>query len=268
MLRAFEKLMGVEVIRPDVSGLMGAYGMALLASEAAEELQNQHSSLLDVDGLRSLQVSTSMRNCGLCSNNCMLTINAFSDGRTYVTGNRCDRGAGDMIQEKHKPVPNMVEVKLRRYFDYFLKKNIPEFEGKLRIGIPRVLNMYEDFPFWFTFFNQLGCEVVLSDYTTKDQYNKAIDTIPSDTACYPAKAVHGHIRDLAQAQVDLIWYPCIQHGPKEFSRDNNYHCPMVISYPELIRNNMQDVMGKTPFYAPFLPLADKKSLVPALDEMP
>lgn len=181
VLRAFEKLMGVEVIRPDVSGLMGAYGMALLASEAAEELQNQHSTLLDSDGLKSLQVSTSMRNCGLCSNNCMLTINAFSDGRTYVTGNRCDRGAGDMIQEKHKPVPNMVDIKLRRYFDYFLKKNIPEFEGKLRIGIPRVLNMYEDFPFWFTFFNQLGCEVVLSDYTTKDQYNKAIDTIPSDT---------------------------------------------------------------------------------------
>ena len=264
VLRAFEKLMGVEVIRPDVSGLMGAYGMALLASEAAEELQNQHSTLLDMAGLKSLQVSTSMRNCGLCSNNCMLTINAFSDGRTYVTGNRCDRGAGDMIQEKHKPVPNMVDAKLRRYFDYFLKKNIPEFEGKLRIGIPRVLNIYEDFPFWFTFFHQLGCEVVLSNYTTKDQYNKAIDTIPSDTACYPAKAVHGHIRDLAEAQVDLIWYPCIQHGPKEFSRDNNYHCPMVISYPELIRNNMQDVMGETPFYAPFLPLADKKSLVPAL----
>ena len=264
VLQAFEKLMGVEVIRPDVSGLMGAYGMALLASEAAEELQNQHSTLLDMAGLKSLQVSTSMRNCGLCSNNCMLTINAFSDGRTYVTGNRCDRGAGDMIQEKHKPVPNMVDAKLRRYFDYFLKKNIPEFEGKLRIGIPRVLNIYEDFPFWFTFFHQLGCEVVLSNYTTKDQYNKAIDTIPSDTACYPAKAVHGHIRDLAEAQVDLIWYPCIQHGPKEFSRDNNYHCPMVISYPELIRNNMQDVMGETPFYAPFLPLADKKSLVPAL----
>lgn len=264
VLRAFEKLMGVEVIRPDVSGLMGAYGMALLASEAAEELQNQHSTLLDMAGLKSLQVSTSMRNCGLCSNNCMLTINAFSDGRTYVTGNRCDRGAGDMIQEKHKPVPNMVDAKLRRYFDYFLKKNIPEFEGKLRIGIPRVLNIYEDFPFWFTFFHQLGCEVVLSNYTTKDQYNKAIDTIPSDTACYPAKAVHGHIRDLAEAQVDLIWYPCIQHGPKEFSRDNNYHCPMVISYPELIRNNMQDVMGEIPFYAPFLPLADKKSLVPAL----
>lgn len=193
VLRAFEKLMGVEVIRPDVSGLMGAYGMALLAAETAEELQKGESTLLDSEGLNSLQVSTTMRNCGLCPNNCMLTINAFSDGRTYVTGNRCDRGAGDMIQEKRKPVPNLVDVKLRRYFDYYLKKNIPEFEGKMRVGIPRVLNMYEDFPFWFTFFNSLGYEVILSDYTTKDQYNKAIDTIPSDTACYPAKAVHGLI---------------------------------------------------------------------------
>ena len=187
VLRAFEKLMGVEVIRPDVSGLMGAYGMALLAAETAEELQKGESTLLDSEGLNSLQVSTTMRNCGLCPNNCMLTINAFSDGRTYVTGNRCDRGAGDMIQEKRKPVPNLVDVKLRRYFDYYLKKNIPEFEGKMRVGIPRVLNMYEDFPFWFTFFNSLGYEVILSDYTTKDQYNKAIDTIPSDTAFSPAK---------------------------------------------------------------------------------
>ena len=192
VLRAFEKLMGVEVIRPDVSGLMGAYGMALLAAETAEELQKGESTLLDSEGLNSLQVSTTMRNCGLCPNNCMLTINAFSDGRTYVTGNRCDRGAGDMIQEKRKPVPNLVDVKLRRYFDYYLKKNIPEFEGKMRVGIPRVLNMYEDFPFWFTFFNSLGYEVILSDYTTKDQYNKAIDTIPSDTAFFPAKTGHGH----------------------------------------------------------------------------
>lgn len=124
--------------------------------------------------------------------------------------------------------------------------------------------MYEDFlyPFWFTFFNSLGYEVILSDYTTKDQcHNKAIDTIPSDTACYPAKAVHGHIRDLKECTVDFIWYPCIQHGPKEFSRDNNYHCPMVISsYPELIKNNMQEVLGDTPFHAPFLPLADKNPL--------
>ncbi|MDU2462906.1 acyl-CoA dehydratase activase, partial [Veillonella sp.] len=171
VLRAFEKLMGVEVIRPDVSGLMGAYGMALLAAETAEELQKEKSTLLDSNGLNSLQVSTTMRNCGLCSNNCMLTINAFSDGRTYVTGNRCDRGAGGMIQEERKAVPNLVDVKLRRYFDYYLKKNIPEFEGKMRVGIPRVLNMYEDVPFWFTFFNTLGYEAILSDYTTKEQYN-------------------------------------------------------------------------------------------------
>ena len=163
VLRAFEKLMGVEVIRPDVSGLMGAYGMALLAAETAEELQKGNSTLLDSEGLNSLQVATTMRNCGLCSNNCMLTINAFSDGRTYVTGNRCDRGAGGMIQEERKPVPNLVDVKLRRYFDYYLKKNIPEFEGKMRVGIPRVLNMYEDFPFWFTFFNTLGYEVILQN---------------------------------------------------------------------------------------------------------
>ena len=213
VLRAFEKLMGVEVIRPDVSGLMGAYGMALLAAETAEELQKEKSTLLDSDGLNSLQVSTTMRNCGLCSNNCMLTINAFSDGRTYVTGNRCDRGAGGMIQEERKAVPNLVDVKLRRYFDYYLKKNIPEFEGKMRVGIPRVLNMYEDFPFWFTFFNTLGYEVILSDYTTKEQYNKAIDTIPSDTACYPAKAVHGHIRDLANAQVDFCLVPLYSTWP-------------------------------------------------------
>lgn len=263
VLRAFEKLMGIEVIRPDISGLMGAYGMALLASETAEDA-TAVSGLLDLEGLRSLHVSTSMRNCGLCPNNCMLTINAFSDGRTYVTGNRCDRGAGDMIQEKRKPVPNMVDTKLRRYFDYYMKQNLPEFSGKLRIGIPRVLNMYEDFPFWFTFFHTLGCEVILSEATTKDQYNKAIDTIPSDTACYPAKAVHGHIRELAKEQIDLVWYPCVQHGPKEFSRDNNYHCPMVISYPELIKNNMKDVLQEIPIYTPFLPLADKKSLVSAL----
>ena len=293
VLRAFEQLLGVEVIRPDTAGLMGAYGMALLAAEHVEELAESYgvtvdatnssaatnggmtpdgvpydgiirSGLVDLEALQQLHVSTTMRNCGVCSNNCMLTINAFSDGRKYVTGNRCDRGAGDMIQEKHKTVPNLVDIKLRRIFDYYLKKNIPEFEGKLRVGIPRVLNMYEDFPFWFTFFNNLGCEVVLSSATTKDQYNSALDTIPSDTACYPAKAVHGHIRELANSQVDFIWYPCIQHGPKEYSKDNNYHCPMVISYPELIKNNMQDVLQDIPFESPFLPLADKKSLIPAL----
>lgn len=293
VLRAFEKLMGLEVIRPDISGLMGAYGMALLAAEAAETAMSiatttdtisaantnvgnigtvtdraatvpPRSRLLDARGLCSLHVATSMRSCGLCPNNCMLTINAFSDGRTYVTGNRCDRGAGDMIQEKRKPVPNMVEAKLHRYFDYYTKRNIASSDSKMRVGIPRVLNMYEDFPFWFTFFTTLGCEVVLSEFTTKEQYNKAIDTIPSDTACYPAKAVHGHIRDLVDAEVDIVWYPCVQHGPKEFSRHNNYHCPMVISYPELIKNNMQDVLQDIPLYTPFLPLADKKSLIPAL----
>ncbi len=266
VLRAFEQLLGVEVIRPDTAGLMGAYGMAILAQEAAEETKENYSTLADLEAIKSLAVTTTMRHCGLCANNCMLTINAFTDGRKYVTGNRCDRGAGDMIQEKHKPVPNLVDLKLKRIFDYYLKQNLPEFTGKKRVGIPRVLNMYEDFPFWFTFWNTLGYEVVLSDYTTKDQFNSALDTIPSDTACYPAKSVHGHIKQLANSQVDFIWYPCIQHGPMEYSHDNNYHCPMVISYPELIKNNMQDVLGDIPFVEPFLPLADKKSLVPRLKD--
>ncbi len=292
VLRAFEKLLGVEVICPDTAGLMGAYGMALLAQENLEETGADHSTLISVDDLKTLHVDTSMTHCGLCSNNCMLTINEFSDGRKYVTGNRCDRGAGDMIQEKRKVVPNLVEVKLKRIFDYYtngtatrklgLDKVTPfestEFDGstsktdtsptnaahKLRVGIPRVLNMYEDFPFWWTFFTRVGCDVVLSNATTKDQYNSAIHTIPSDTACYPAKAVHGHIRDLVQDKVDFIFYPCIQHGPKEYSKDNNYHCPMVISYPELIKNNMQDELKGILFHEPFLPLADKKSLIPAL----
>lgn len=268
VLRAFELLLGVEVIRPDTAGLMGAYGMALFAQEHAQEEGKMTSSLVDLEGLRSLRVETTMRNCGLCSNNCMLTINAFSDGRTYVTGNRCDRGAGKMIQEKHKPVPNMVAVKLHRIFDHYLKDNQPKGEKRGRVGIPRVLNMYEDFPFWYTFFNQLGYEVVLSSETSKDQFNSALDTIPSDTACYPAKSVHGHIKELVETGVDFIWYPCIQCGAHEYSRDNNYHCPMVISYPELIRNNMQDVLGTVPFMAPFLPLADKEPLISRLvDEL-
>ncbi|WP_277301673.1 acyl-CoA dehydratase activase-related protein [Veillonella montpellierensis] len=268
VLRAFEKLLGVEVIRPDTAGLMGAYGMALLAQEHAQEEDNHTSQLVNAEQLHTLQVETTMRHCGLCANNCMLTINAFSDGRTYVMGNRCDRGAGKMIQEKHKPVPNLITSKLRRIFDYYLKRNVPSHEAKGRIGIPRVLNMYEDFPFWCTFFTHLGYEVVLSSETTKEQYNSALDTIPSDTACYPAKAVHGHIKELVEQGVDYIFYPCIQAGPHEYSRDNNYHCPMVISYPELIRNNMQDVLKDTPFLSPFLPLADKKPLIPRLvDEL-
>lgn len=297
VLRAFELLLDRKVIRPNTAGLMGAYGMALLARErytgktadcsscamscpadkstAAADLQRtglksaapaMASTLLSYDALQQLTVAISMRHCGLCANNCMLTVNTFSDGRTYITGNRCERGAGESAPGKKVPVPNLAAAKLRRLFDYYTGKGIPAGTGRGRIGLPRVLNMYEDYPFWFTFFTELGYEVVLSDMTTKPLYESAMDTIPSDTACYPAKAVHGHIKNLIDKKVDLIFYPCIQRGPVEYSADNNYHCPMVVSYPELIRNNMPEVLGHTPFYTPFLPLDNRKKLIRRLKE--
>lgn len=265
VLRALEKLLGVTVIRPDTAGLMGAYGMALLAVEQWQTRPCQ-STLASPQALQSLQLQTTMRHCELCSNHCLLTINAFSDGRAYVSGNRCDRGAGSMIQEKTAPVPNLVKAKLHRLFTYYEKQNIPTAQARGRIGLPRVLNMYEDYPFWFTFFTKLGYEVILSSPTTPEQYKQGMDTIPSDTACYPAKAVHGHIAELAAAQVDFIFYPCIQAGPVEYSRDNNYHCPMVMSYPELIKHNMGEVLERCPVYTPFLPLDNEKRLILRLQE--
>lgn len=265
VLRAFEALLGTNVIRPDTAGLMGAYGMALIAAEQFDR-QPCASTLLTPDVLATLTVDTTMRHCGLCANNCMLTINTFSDGRSYVSGNRCDRGAGNMIQEKAPTVPNLVTVKLHRLFDYYNNKGVAADESKGRIGLPRVLNMYEDYPFWFTFFTKLGYEVVLSSPTTPEQYTAGMDTIPSDTACYPAKSVHGHIAELVRRHVDFIFYPCIQCGPVEYSKDNHYHCPMVMSYPELIRHNMEEVLGDTPIYTPFLPLDNKERLIPRLAE--
>lgn len=266
VLRAFEQLLGRTVIRPNTAGLMGAYGMALLAREACASNDCTHSSLLTLEEVNSFHTEISMRNCGLCTNNCMLTVNTFSDGRTYITGNRCERSLGNDIKPATTRVPNLVAAKLCRLFDYYTKRGISSHHSKGRVGLPRVLNMYEDYPFWHTFFTTLGYEVVLSDITTKPLYESAMDTIPSDTACYPAKIVHGHIKNLVQKDVDFIFYPCVQSGPVEYSVDNNFHCPMVVSYPELIRNNMQEVLAHTPFYAPFLPLDNKKKLTARLLE--
>lgn len=265
VLRAFESLLGRTVIRPDTAGLMGAYGMALLAKEVSVSDKKDKTTLLTKEELKTFDVSISMRNCGLCTNNCMLTVNSFSDGRTYITGNRCERGAGKNLSVPKVAAPNLVAAKLFRLFDYYKNKTLSSKElSKGSVGLPRVLNMYEDYPFWHTFFTSLGYEVVLSDTTTKPLYESAMDTIPSDTACYPAKIVHGHIKNLIHKKVSRIFYPCIQSGPVEYSADDNFHCPMVVSYPELIRNNMQEIIGNTPLYTPFLPLDDKKKLIPRL----
>ena len=263
VLRALEKLLGRQVIRPVISGLMGAFGMALISHDSYLQ-DNQPSQLLDQQGIASLQVSTSIRHCGLCTNNCLLTVNSFNDGRSFITGNRCERGASNSVGKKKKKLPNLYRTKYDLLFHYKPLKNAP----KGTVGIPRVLNMYEDYPFWFTFFTQLGYQVILSDPSSKRLFEKAMDTIPSDSACYPAKMVHGHIANLLEKKVDRIFYPCIQNGPTEGSRDNSFNCPMVMSYPEVIRNNMGEQLAdsNTPILSPFLPIHDKKRIIPRLQE--
>lgn len=263
VLRAFEKLLGRHVIRPSIAGLMGAFGMGLICRSAYHE-DHVKTSLVDPAQLDALRVTTSIRHCGKCTNNCLLTVNTFNDGRSFITGNRCERGAAGSTTQKKKRLPNMYTVKYNMLFN---RKSLPN-GPRGTVGIPRVLNMYEDYPFWHTFFTKLGYTVVLSAPSSKRIYAKALDTVPSDTACYPAKLVHGHIEDLLEKKVDRIFYPCIQNGPTEGSKDNTFNCPMVMSYPEVIRNNMAERLAATdtPYACPFLPLHDKKRLVPRLIE--
>lgn len=264
VLRAFEKLLGRQVIRPAIAGLMGAFGMGLIC-RTAYHADHEKTTLLSQQELSDLSVATSIRHCGLCTNNCLLTVNTFNDGRSFITGNRCERGAAGSAAVRKKPLPNMYKVKYNLLFNHYKPlENGP----RGTVGIPRVLNMYEDYPFWFTFFTKLGYTVVLSDPSSKELFEKAMDTVPSDSACYPAKMVHGHIENLLEKGVDRIFYPCIQNGPQEGSRDNSFNCPMVMSYPEVIRHNMIERLSDTNtlYLCPFLPLHDKKRIVPRLQE--
>ncbi len=264
VLRAFEKLLGRQVIRPSIAGLMGAFGMGLICRAAYQE-DHSNSSILTPAELASLSVATSIRHCGKCTNNFLQTENTFIDGRSFITGNRCERGAAGSIGAHHKALPNMYKVKYNLLFNQYKPlKNGP----RGTVGIPRVLNMYEDYPFWFTFFTTLGYTVVLSDPSSKSLFEKAMDTIPSDSACYPAKLVHGHIENLLEKGVDRIFYPCVQNGPDEGSKDNTFNCPMVMSYPEVIRHNMVERLSDTNtlYLCPFLPLHDKKRLIPRLQD--
>lgn len=264
VLRAFEKLLGRQVIRPAIAGLMGAFGMGLIC-RTAYHTDHEKTTLLSQQKLSDLSVATSIRHCGLCTNNCLLTVNTFNDGRSFITGNRCERGAAGSEAVRKKPLPNMYKVKYNLLFNHYKPlENGP----RGTVGIPRVLNMYEDYPFWFTFFTKLGYTVVLSDPSSKELFEKAMDTVPSDSACYPAKMVHGHIENLLEKGVDRIFYPCIQNGPQEGSRDNSFNCPMVMSYPEVIRHNMIERLSDTNtlYLCPFLPLHDKKRIVPRLQE--
>ena len=295
VLRAFEKIAGVNVFRPDVAGLMGAYGSALIAYDQWVDLTTPkpgqepidpstvRSGIATLEQLEKFHVELESRRCGKCQNNCLLTINTFSTGtenRVFITGNRCERGAeieGNVIDASNKKntgvedvgekLPNMFEWKYKRLFSYVPLK--PEKAPMGDVGIPRVLNMYENYPLWVTFCTKLGFRVRLSQRSSRNVYEKGIETIPSESVCYPGKISHGHVVSLLQQGVKFIFYPC---APYELQEDkgagNNYNCPIVTSYPEVLRNNVDELRQDDSilYMNPFLPIYDKERLAERLCE--
>lgn len=262
VLRSFELISEREAVRPDIAGLMGAYGAALIACE--RYVNNRESTLLKVDELEKFSYDTTLRRCEHCGNNCLLTINKFEHDREYVSGNRCDRGAG--IDKKKDHIPNLYDYKYRKLFGYVSLDKEAATRGT--IGIPRVLNMYENYPFWFTIFNALKFRVEISPRSSKKIYELGLETMPSESVCYPAKIVHGHIMSLVNKGVKLIFYPSLPYEKNEFKdADNHYNCPIVTSYSEVIKNNMDILKEKNiRFMNPFLPIDNKKRFVKRLYE--
>ena len=257
VLRAFELIVGKNVIRPDIAGLMGAYGSAIIARKQYEsnldmEYRSKIASAKDIDNLK---ITTSHVRCNGCENHCLLTINKFNDGKTHISGNRCEKGAGNA--NKNLDLPNLYKYKNERLFNYY--KPLSEIEAKRgTIGIPRVLNMYEDYPFWFTFLTNLGFRVVISEKSTRKTYEKGMESMPSESVCYPAKLSHGHIISLIEQGIKTIFYPCIPFSRQETEKaDNHYNCPIVISYSEVLKNNVEELKN-VKFLNPFLPFEPKK----------
>ena len=252
VLRAFEKIAGVDATCPDISGLMGAFGAALTAKS---HYTGQESTMLSLEQmLRLTYRSTSVR-CGGCSNNCMLTVNNFG-GRKHISGNRCEKGAGNA--GKGEKAPNLVEFKRKRLFNpYKPLENAP----RGTIGIPRVLNMYENYPFWATFFKELGFRVVLSPWSDRKLYEKGMESIPSESECYPAKLSHGHVQWLVEQGVKTIFHPCVffEHQETE-NAQNHYNCPIVVSYAENLKNNVEAIAdGDVRYIRPFIAFTSEKT---------
>nr|WP_245542139.1 acyl-CoA dehydratase activase-related protein [Propionispira raffinosivorans] len=263
VLRALEKILGKHVVRPNIPGLMGAYGAALIAKE---KLQHQKcSNLLNLENLNKFSFQTRNRRCSLCGNHCLIKEQWFSNGAVYYTGNRCERGTG-IIESRGEEAPSIYKFKYQRLFQYkSLEKNVA-IRGA--IGIPRVLNMYEDYPFWFTFFTSLKYRVVLSAKSSAQIHQMGLETIPSETVCYPAKLAHGHIVDLVKKGVKKIFYPCIFHSQEEHGeKDKLYNCPVVTSYPENINANMEILEKENvKFMHPFLPMNNRRRLIKRLQQ--
>ena len=267
VLRAFELLVGKNVIRPDIAGLMGAYGVALLAQEQYEANKDMEyvSTLASIEDIDNLKIEASHVRCNGCENHCLLTINKFSNGTKHISGNRCEKGAG--IVSENKELPNLVKYKYQRIFDY---KPLDEKDApRGTIGIPRVLNMYEDYPFWFTFLTNLGFRVLVSEKSNRKTYEKGMESMPSESVCYPAKLSHGHIISLLQQGIKTIFYPCMPFSRKEYKdADNHYNCPIVISYSEVLKNNVEELKAEdVTFLNPFLPF-EPKTLAETILELP
>lgn len=257
VLRSFEIISGKEVIRPDIAGIMGAFGCAIIAKE--RYILGKKTTLLSNEEIKKFEIETDFSRCGRCGNNCLLTINKFSDGNEFISGNRCEKALG-VIKNKDEEVPNLYKYKYKRIFNY---KPLPISEAKRGIiGIPRVLNIYENYPFWFTMLTNLGFRVILSDASSKRVYELGIETIPSESACYPAKISHGHIMNLINKGIKTIFYPCIPYEKKEFKDAiNHYNCPIVTSYPEVIRTNIDEIKERNiKLIEPFLSLDNYKVL--------
>ncbi|MHC5374962.1 acyl-CoA dehydratase activase-related protein [Enterococcus sp. LJL120] len=263
VLRAFEMISGRQVVRPSIAGLMGAYGAALIALEDYEI--GEETTTLAADELDAFTADKEFTHCGLCENNCMMTVTVFSDGRRFVTGNRCERGARIKVKKEDRKV-NLVDYKYKRLFKYRALRKDKATRGI--VGIPRVLNMYENYPLWHTIFTDLGFRVQLSPRSNKELYEQGMETIPSDTACYPAKITHGHIQALIDDQVPLIFYPGVVFERKEDAKaDNNFNCPIVQSYPDVIKNNVDDIRdGKVDYRNPYLNLGNEESVIKVMSE--
>ncbi|WMJ88115.1 2-hydroxyacyl-CoA dehydratase [Anaerocolumna sp. MB42-C2] len=287
VLRCFEMISGREVVRPDIAGLMGAFGAALIAKERfieeSEELVQKgviasgnqifisqsiaDSALLSRWQLSGFETIATFKRCEKCGNHCLLTVNRFSNGESFVSGNRCERGLGtDAVKAAGSvKMPNLYEYKYQKTFAY---KPLSLSKAKRGIiGIPRTLNMYDNYPFWFTLFTKLEFRVELSSPSNKIMYEKGLGTIPSESVCYPAKLSHGHIFDLIERDIHTIFYPSIVFEKKEYEDvDNHYNCPIVISYSEVIKNNI-DELHQIKFIAPFLSMNDDKILAQRMTEV-
>ena len=253
VLRAFEKVADVEATCPDISGLMGAFGAALIARQ---NYSGQQSAMLSLGEILSLTYTQTSRRCSGCSNNCMLTVNKFSGGRTHITGNRCEKGiSGNTVGKK---APNLVAYKRKRIFDYtpLQKENAPRGV----IGMPRVLNMYENYPFWATFFKELGFSTVLSPFSSRKIYEMGMESIPSESECYPAKLAHGHVEWLIAQGVNTIFHPCVFYERQENpNAQNHFNCPIVVSYPENLKNNVEAITdGNVRYIRPFIAFTSEK----------